>query len=375
MADVELRESLKKLENVDYIHVSDNILFEKAKSVSGYSMVIDNGVITLEKRDNTNTIYEDTNNANLALTTTGQELFRITIPEALTAGKDFFKILLSIDNDANKSGYLWLDIKKADDSPVKTVSQKIDKLDSNRLISVVTELENSYSADTEFVIYARMQGGSLRIRGDVVLSKLQVEVVPITLSDRYINLTKGHYQYDDIILASFARKTFVSAGRVDYDWDKLCIKMQNNGSNTNPSDHVSGTDHIGHKFVESKNESDLIPIDIHFHWLQFNNTDQYEFELKWRIINNGKSYSDSDWNTEIIKTCNGNDELPFVLESGKDYTEQITTICTPNVYIKRSSQMQVKFARIDSNSFTNDFLLVQLDSHIPINKLGTDTIY
>lgn len=183
--------------------------------------------------------------------------------------------------------------------------------------------------------------------------------------------------YDDLSFTFVGRRLSSTVGTVDMDWDKNCVVFQKSGSLANRNDRVQGSEPYMHYFKASQDESDLITIYPHFHWHQYNDTDQYIVSVAIRIKNNGKSYKE-DWidaTTYITTTCDGNDVFPFSLDAGADFMEQITTFTPITAYINLSAEIEMMFTRTDGSTFTHNLYVPRFDIHCPIDKIGSRNPY
>jgi hypothetical protein len=182
-------------------------------------------------------------------------------------------------------------------------------------------------------------------------------------------------RYDDLTFNFVGINLMSTAGSVDMDWDKNAVKFQRLGSVSNSANRVQGSETWVHKYRCSKNASDLIPVEMHFHWLQFNATDKSTIKIRYRITNNGKSYksNNTDWTELSIITNNGSDVFPFALEVGKDFMLQITCFPLQLVYATISAEVELFFAREDAGTF--DTYIKRFDIHAPIDKMGSTEYY
>jgi len=183
--------------------------------------------------------------------------------------------------------------------------------------------------------------------------------------------------FDDLTFNFVGRRLAITAGTVDMDWVLNCAKFQKNGTITNQNRRIQASETYRHEFLFSKDETDLIPTEWHFHWQQFNTTDKFEVELWYRITNNGIAYKDdySDWTKLKVKTNDGHDVFPFAL-NGKDFMLQITSFPIQHIFAQISAEVEIFFTRIDSGVTSgNDFFCKRMDVHVPIDKIGTSEFH
>jgi hypothetical protein len=195
----------------------------------------------------------------------------------------------------------------------------------------------------------------------------------VVLDNEGIELFGDAVQYKDLTFNFVGRKLYSNQGTIDMDWDKNALKFQKGGDLADKNNRIQGSETYNHEFKFSTSSSDLITIKPHFHWQQYNDTDQYEVSYKWRILTNTNCYMDdgSDWTTATVKTCDGHDLKTFSLESGKDFMVQLTEFPDITAHIDLSSEIQVMITRIDNNSFTKDLYMLRFDFHCPTKALGT----
>ena len=159
--------------------------------------------------------------------------------------------------------------------------------------------------------------------------------------------------YDDLSFTFVGRKLSNTVGTVDMDWDKNVVKFQQGGDITKSKDRVQASEPYLHYFQTGS----AIEIFPHFHWHQYNDTDQFTVELQYRVTKIGGGYKEdqSDWSSIQATTCDGNDAFPFNL-NGKDFMHQLTTFAPQIVDVDLSTEIEIMFTRVDSNGVASMYI-------------------
>jgi len=180
-------------------------------------------------------------------------------------------------------------------------------------------------------------------------------------------------QFKDITFNFIGRKIANNTGTVDMGWTKNAMRFQKNGSLSVINNRVQGSETYNHEFRTSKSLTDLIPLEMHFHWHQYNTTDKFDVALMYRITNNRQSHKEdqSDWTTINVTTNDGHEAYPFNLDAGDDYMMQITSFAIQNVYVTLSAEIEMMFTRTDNTTFRKLYVK-RFDIHAPVNRFGSN---
>jgi len=181
-------------------------------------------------------------------------------------------------------------------------------------------------------------------------------------------LTGDATSWRDMILSLIGKKLTATNGRVDYDFDEMCIKFQDNGSTSNPNDFVGGNMEINHDLMVGTQ----VIFKPHIHWFQEvvgGVAQECDLTMLWRIQNNDNAKT-TIWNEVECNTGVGGDDIfDFTSEADGIYN-QISRFPDMIVDCGISDTFQIKLVRTDSNG--GDMLVYFFDLHGKVDSFGSD---
>jgi hypothetical protein len=172
--------------------------------------------------------------------------------------------------------------------------------------------------------------------------------------------------WKDMVMDLIGKKVTVNNGRVDYDFDNMAMKFQNNGDINTANDLVGGNLEIDHVFKVG-NSTTFKP---HIHWFQevsSGSVINFELTMKWRLQRNNHAKTDT-WTT-VTLSAGTNDVFDFTGEADGFYN-QITRFPEITVDCSISDTFQVKMTRTDA--LAGDMLVYFFDLHGEVDSYGSD---
>jgi hypothetical protein len=162
--------------DVDYMNILENIRFDKADTPEAEGMALaiaDNGLLQLVPLGDTYKEWVDNDNTDYAVQSSPEELLSVTITEDVPNGDGSVNFVASVDNYANGSGYLMMQLK-LNGTVVDSESIRINELETAKFIGISRPF--SCSAGDTISVWIYYQGVvNLHLRGDNIATQIKIK--------------------------------------------------------------------------------------------------------------------------------------------------------------------------------------------------------